>query len=83
MVAYFLGGLHLMSPRIKLHTIPPVFSLHSTEPCGPLLLETIPIAGYIPNCSLAVEAMLATSSLGAIWSSTSPDFGVSVSLIFF
>ncbi|XP_074635264.1 acetoacetyl-CoA synthetase-like isoform X2 [Acropora palmata] len=33
-------------------------------------------AGYIPNCSLAVEAMLATASLGAIWSSTSPDFGV-------
>lgn len=35
------------------------------------------VVGYIPNCSLAVEAMLATSSLGAIWSSTSPDFGVS------
>ncbi|XP_015754896.1 PREDICTED: acetoacetyl-CoA synthetase-like [Acropora digitifera] len=34
------------------------------------------IVGYIPNCSLAVEAMLATASLGAIWSSTSPDFGV-------
>ncbi|XP_065889907.1 acetoacetyl-CoA synthetase-like [Dysidea avara] len=35
------------------------------------------IVGYLPNCSLAVEAMLATSSIGAIWSSTSPDFGVS------
>ncbi|XP_068680491.1 acetoacetyl-CoA synthetase-like isoform X1 [Montipora foliosa] len=34
------------------------------------------IVGYIPNCALAVEAMLATASLGAIWSSTSPDFGV-------
>lgn len=34
------------------------------------------LPGYIPNCSLAVEAMLATASLGAIWSSTSPDFGV-------
>lgn len=40
------------------------------------------VAGYIPNCSLAVEAMLATASLGAIWSSTSPDFGVSVSCVF-
>lgn len=35
------------------------------------------VAGYLPNCSLAVEAMLATASLGAIWSSTSPDFGAS------
>lgn len=34
--------------------------------------------GYIPNCALAVEAMLATASLGAVWSSTSPDFGVTV-----
>lgn len=34
--------------------------------------------GYIPNCALAVQAMLATTSLGAIWSSTSPDFGVTV-----
>lgn len=39
------------------------------------------LPGYIPNCSLAVEAMLATASLGAIWSSTSPDFGVEVKLI--
>ena len=35
-------------------------------------------AGYIPNCAFAVEAMLATASIGAIWSSTSPDFGVTV-----
>lgn len=34
------------------------------------------VVGYIPNCALAVEAMLATASIGAIWSSTSPDFGV-------
>lgn len=34
------------------------------------------VVGYIPNCALAVEAMLATASLGAVWSSTSPDFGV-------
>ena len=34
--------------------------------------------GYIPNNALAIEAMLATSSIGAVWSSTSPDFGVSV-----
>ncbi|KAI6659022.1 hypothetical protein LOD99_14698 [Oopsacas minuta] len=34
------------------------------------------VVGYIPNCALAVEAMLASVSLGAIWSSASPDFGV-------
>ena len=36
--------------------------------------------GYIPNCIEAIEAMLAASSIGAIWSSTSPEFGVSVSV---
>ena len=37
------------------------------------------VVGYLPNSSLAVEAMLATASIGGIWSSTSPDFGVTVS----
>ena len=34
------------------------------------------IAGYLPNCPEAIIAMLATTSLGAIWSSCSPDFGI-------
>ncbi|RMG39542.1 MAG: acetoacetate--CoA ligase [Candidatus Dadabacteria bacterium] len=34
------------------------------------------IAGFVPNTPEAVIAMLATVSLGAIWSSCSPDFGV-------
>ncbi|ESO97329.1 hypothetical protein LOTGIDRAFT_187643 [Lottia gigantea] len=34
------------------------------------------VVGYIPNTVEAVIAMLATASIGAIWSSTSPDFGV-------
>ena len=34
------------------------------------------VAGFLPNCPEAVIAMLATSSLGATWSSCSPDFGV-------
>ena len=34
------------------------------------------VVGYIPNCAEAIEAMAATASIGAIWSSTSPDFGV-------
>ncbi|MBV7300582.1 acetoacetate--CoA ligase [Enterovibrio paralichthyis] len=34
------------------------------------------VAGYLPNIAETVIAMLATSSLGAIWTSTSPDFGV-------
>src|SRR4029450_6330985 len=31
--------------------------------------------GYLPNVPEAIIAMLATTSLGAIWSSCSPDFG--------
>jgi len=35
------------------------------------------VVGYIPNCPEAIEAMAATAAIGAVWSSTSPDFGVS------
>ena len=34
------------------------------------------VAGFLPNIPETVIAMLATISLGAIWSSCSPDFGV-------
>jgi len=34
------------------------------------------VAGFMPNMIETVVAMLATTSLGAIWSSCSPDFGV-------
>ena len=34
------------------------------------------VAGLLPNIPQAVIAMLAASSIGAIWSSCSPDFGV-------
>ena len=34
------------------------------------------VAAYLPNFIETVEAFLATSSLGAIWSSCSPDFGI-------
>ncbi len=33
------------------------------------------VAGFMPNLPETVIAMLATTSLGAIWSSCSPDFG--------
>ncbi len=33
------------------------------------------VAGFVPNVPEAVVAMLATASIGAIWSSCSPDFG--------
>jgi acetoacetyl-CoA synthetase len=33
------------------------------------------VAGFLPNLPEAVIAMLAAASLGAIWSSCSPDFG--------
>jgi acetoacetyl-CoA synthetase len=35
------------------------------------------VAGYMPNMPEAVIAMIATSSLGAVWTSCSPDFGPS------
>jgi acetoacetyl-CoA synthetase len=34
------------------------------------------VAGFLPNLPETIIAMLATTSLGAIWSSCSPDFGV-------
>ncbi len=34
------------------------------------------VAGFLPNCPEAVIAMLAATSIGAIWSSCSPDFGI-------
>ena len=33
------------------------------------------VAGFLPNFAGSIVAMLATASLGAIWSSCSPDFG--------
>ncbi|ESN93803.1 hypothetical protein HELRODRAFT_103160 [Helobdella robusta] len=35
------------------------------------------VVGYLPNSIEAVEVMLAAASVGATWSSTSPEFGVS------
>ena len=34
------------------------------------------VAGYLPNVPEAVVALLATASLGAIWTSCAPEFGV-------
>ena len=34
------------------------------------------VAAFLPNCPEAIIAMLACSSIGIIWSSCSPDFGV-------
>ncbi len=38
------------------------------------------IAGYIANIPESIIAMLATTSIGALWSSTSPDFGLTAVL---
>ncbi|SFC98152.1 acetoacetyl-CoA synthetase [Nocardioides terrae] len=38
------------------------------------------VAAYLPNIPEALAAMLATTSLGAVWSSCSPDFGSSTVL---
>ncbi len=34
------------------------------------------VAGFMPNLPEAVVAMLATASIGAVWTSCSPDFGL-------
>jgi acetoacetyl-CoA synthetase len=34
------------------------------------------VVAYLPNIPEAIAAMLATASVGAVWSSASPDFGV-------
>jgi acetoacetyl-CoA synthetase len=34
------------------------------------------VAGFLPNIAESVIAMLAAASIGAVWSSCSPDFGV-------
>ncbi|MDP7071526.1 MAG: acetoacetate--CoA ligase, partial [Candidatus Marinimicrobia bacterium] len=34
------------------------------------------VAGFMPNMPEAVIAMLAAASIGAVWSSSSPDFGI-------
>jgi acetoacetyl-CoA synthetase len=34
------------------------------------------VAGYLPNIPEAVVALLATASVGAVWTSCSPDFGL-------
>jgi len=34
------------------------------------------VAGFMPNLPETIIAMLATTSIGAIWSSCSPDFGI-------
>ena len=34
------------------------------------------VGGFLPNCPEAIIAMLATASIGAVWSSCSPDFGI-------
>ena len=34
------------------------------------------VAGFLPNMPEAVTAMLAATSIGAVWSSCSPDFGI-------
>ncbi len=34
------------------------------------------VAAYLPNIPEAIAGLIATASLGAIWSSASPDFGV-------
>ena len=47
---------------------------HSLQSIG--VKEGDRIIGFLPNIPETVIAMLATTSIGAIWSSCSPDFGI-------
>jgi acetoacetyl-CoA synthetase len=40
------------------------------------IVEGDRVAGFMPNVAETVVAMLAATSIGAIWSSCSPDFGI-------
>jgi acetoacetyl-CoA synthetase len=46
----------------------------SLRDCGVVAGDRV--AGYVPNMMQPIVAMLATASIGAIWSSCSPDFGI-------
>jgi acetoacetyl-CoA synthetase len=46
---------------------------HALRDCGVTAGDRV--AGFMPNMIETVVAMLATASIGAIWSSCSPDFG--------
>ena len=54
---------------------------YRTQVCSKYITFCLTLPGYIPNGVEAVAAMLAAASIGAIWSSTSPEFGVAVSCI--
>jgi len=74
-------AIHYKSENSKIRTIT-YKSLYSSVEALSFSLRSIGVkkgdrvAGYISNIPEAIIAMLATSSIGAIWSSTSPDFGV-------
>lgn len=77
--APWAGQSQLLSPLLAwLSEVPFGSPLHRTYP-EPEAFSLCPMTGYLPNGVHAVEAMLAAASIGAIWSSTSPDFGVNVS----
>ena len=46
------------------------------RPCGKRAWSKATGSWYLPNIPETIVAMLAASTLGAIWSSCSPDFGV-------
>ena len=57
----------------KLHTAV-AQTAHALRDAGVVVGDRV--AGFMPNMPEAVIAMLATASIGAIWSSSSPDFGI-------
>ena len=74
-------AIHYKNENSKIKTIT-YKSLYSSVEALSFSLRSIGVkkgdrvAGYISNIPEAIIAMLASSSIGAIWSSTSPDFGV-------
>jgi len=66
----------------KLHRTLTFFDLYQQVSSLTQFLETIGVKAedrvgcYLPNVPEAITGMLATATLGAIWSTCSPDFGV-------
>jgi len=76
-VSYLENGARRSMTREQLDTQVNQIA-HALLDCGINVGDRV--AGFLPNIIEAVVAMLATSKIGAIWTSCSPDFGISGAL---
>ena len=77
LISYTETGLRRQLSYAELHRQSTAFAAHLA---GLGIEAGDRVAGWLPNGIEAVVAMLATTTLGAVWSSCSPDFGVAGAL---